>query len=1065
MVVAEADFETWVLELLEEQGWRTVHGPDIAPGLLGAERADYREVVLTDRLRVAIATLNPELPTDAVEDAIKTAVRPESAVVQTENWRAYQLLIHGVPVEYRDPDGVLRSARAKLIDWEHPTGNDLVAVNQFTIQGPKKERRPDVVLFVNGLPLGLLELKKPGEENATVAGAFAQVQTYKSQIPDLFTWNQGIVISDGILARMGTLTAPANHFQAWKTIDGRSLSTKYRPEIEVVVAGFLRPDVFLDWVRNFVAFSGDGERAVKIGAKYHQYWAVTKAVVETIEAVENDGRAGIVWHTQGSGKSFEMAWYAGRIMRDYRMENPTLVVLTDRNDLDNQLFEETFAATKPGAPLPEVPVQAESRQELKDLLTGRQSGGIVFSTIQKFGLSKDERDAGIPFPLLSDRTNIVVMVDEAHRSNYDFIDGFARHLRDGLPNATFIGFTGTPIEAKDRSTTAVFGDIIDTYDLTQAVEDGATVKVLYEARLAKVRLPSDAFTELDDAFAEAVSGTEEEAQERLKNRWSRVEAIVGADERLDELARDIVTHWEARHELMPQSKCMIVTMSRRIAVALHDKLKELRPAWYSEDDTKGRMKVVMTGNATDPEHWQEHIRNKTQMRAMKARASDPNDQLQVVIVRDMWLTGFDSPAMTTMYVDKPMRGVSLMQAITRVNRTFKDKPAGLIVDYIGIAEDLKDALADYTQRDRDNAQVGASIEQTAIPEMLKEHDIVCSILSGFDWRPRLADTSPKAFLHAVMDCVEWLMEQEHAADPLGGVSHAPGTPATPKTAGAGDAEKPLTPKQRFLAHTKRLRSFFSLVPASAEATRIRDDVAYFDTVRAAIAKIENAGRGATDTAAELDTAIRQIISENMTGDGVIDIYQEAGLAAPDISLIDDAFVNKITSSDRPNIQLEALKRLLNSEIRTIGKRNVVKGREFSEMLNESLLRYQNRSLDTAAVVAELVQLAKSLRAEQDRGVQTGLSDDELAFYDALCTNGSAVEALKDETMKQIAHELTEIVRRDAKTDWAVKEQVRAKLRTTIKRLLLKYGYPPDKAVDATELVLKQAEVMGEHTTA
>lgn len=1048
MAVAESDLETWVLEMLAEHGWQTIHGPDIAPGMPGAERSDYREVVLERRLRDAIITLNPQLSGDAVEDAIKSAVRPESAVIQTENWRAYQLLIFGVPVEYRDEHGVLRSARARLVDWADPSANNLVAVNQFTIAGPKKERRPDVVLFVNGLPLGLLELKKPGEQNATVAGAFAQVATYKAQIPDLFTWNQGVIISDGILARMGTLTAPPNHFQAWKTIDGTKLAPKYTPEIEVLVEGFLRPEVFLDWVHNFIAFTGDGERAIKIGAKYHQYWAVTKAVTETVEAVDGDGRAGIVWHTQGSGKSFEMAWYAGKLMRDPRMDNPTLVVMTDRNDLDNQLFEETFAATKPGAPLPEVPVQAESRQEMKDLLMGRQSGGIIFTTIQKFGLTKDEREAGIPFPVLSKRTNIIVIADEAHRSNYDFIDGFARHLRDGLPNATFIGFTGTPIESKDRSTTAVFGDVIDAYDLTQAVEDGATVKVLYEARLAKVRLPEGAFDDIDDAFADAVSGTEDEAQERLKSKWSRVEAIVGADERLDELARDILAHWEARNAVMPQSKCMIVTMSRRIAVALHDKLKALRPDWYDEDDAKSRMKVVMTGSATDPEHWQDHIRNKSQMRALKARASDPDDPLQVVIVRDMWLTGFDSPAMTTMYVDKPMRGVSLMQAITRVNRTFKDKPAGLIVDYIGIAEDLKEALANYTKRDQDNGQIGADIERTVIPEMLKEHDIVCSILGPFSWRSRVADKSPKAFLHAVMDCVEWLLEQEHVEDPLEGVEPA------------GDDKKPLTVKQRFVEHTKRLRSLFSLVPATPEATRVRDDVAYFDTVRAAIAKIESGGRGATDPNAELDTAIRQIISQNMTGAGVVDIYAEAGIANPDISLIDEAFVKKITESERPNIQLEALKRLLNSEIKAIGKRNVVKGREFSDMLNDSLLRYQNRSLDTAAVVAELVRLAQTLKAEHERGQQTGLTENELAFYDALRTNESAVRAMKDDVMQQIAHELTEIVRRDAKTDWAVKEQVRAKLRTTIKRLLLKHGYPPDKAPDATELILKQAEVMG-----
>lgn len=1050
MGVAESEFEGWVLEMLAEQGWHTVHGPDIAPGMLDAERSDYREVVLVGRLRDAIYRLNPYLPDDAIEDAIKTGLRPEAPVIYSENWRAYELLTQGVPVEYRDSEGVLRNVRARLIDWDEPLSNDLLAVNQFTIQGAKKERRPDVVLFVNGLPLGLMELKKPGAQNATIASAYAQIQTYKAQIPDLFTWNAGVVLSDGFLARMGTLTAQANHFQAWKTIDGQSLATKYRPEIEVMVAGFLNPEVFLDWSRNFLAYSGDGAKMTKIGAKYHQYWAVRKAVFETIEAVENDGRAGIVWHTQGSGKSFEMAWTAGALMRHQAMDNPTLLVLTDRNDLDNQLFEDTFAATKIGAPLPEAPVQAETRAELKALLSGRQSGGIVFTTIQKFGLSKDERDAGIAFPTLSERTNIVVMVDEAHRSNYDFIDGFARHLRDGLPNATFIGFTGTPIEAKDRSTTAVFGDVIDTYDLTQAVEDGATVKVLYEARLAKVRLPEDALHDIDSAFTEAVSGSEEDAQERLKSRWSRVEAIVGADERLEELARDIVAHWDKRKEVMPDAKCMIVTMSRRIAVDLHDKIAALRPDWATDDDATGRMKVVMTGSATDPEHWQNHIRNKAQMRALKARASDPDDPLDVVIVRDMWLTGFDSPAMTTMYVDKPMRGVSLMQAITRVNRTFRDKPAGLIVDYIGIAEDLKTALGDYTQRDRDNGQVGADIEATAIPEMETEHDIVCSILSGFDWRPLVAEKTPKAYINAVMATVEWLLEQEHVEDAFEGVEGDT----------EGCASKELTVKQRFVAHVTRLRSFFSLVPASDAATAIRDDVAFFDAVRTAIAKIENAGRGATDAGAELDTAIRQIVSENMTGTGVVDIYAEAGIANPDISLIDDAFVKKITESDRPNIQMEALKRLLNSEIRAIAGRNLVKGKEFSEMLNASLLRYQNRSLDTAAVVAELVRLAQALKAEQERGQETGLTENELAFYDALRDNDSAREAMQDETLKKIAHELTDIVRRDAKTDWSVKEQVRAKLRTTIKRLLLKHGYPPDKTPQATELILKQAETIG-----
>ncbi len=1004
-----------------------------------------------DRLHNAVGKLNPKLPAEVVEEVVKVALRPDAKVIGTENWRAYQLLIFGVPIEYRDADGVLRNVRARLIDWSNPQANDLLAVNQFTVIGTR-ERRPDVVLFVNGLPLGLFELKKPGEENATVTGAYKQVQTYKQQIPAMFTWNQGVIVSDGILARLGTVTAPENHFQAWKTIDGERLAPpQFKPEIETIVQGFLRPEVFLNWVRNFIAFKGEGEKAIKIGAKYHQYWAVTKAIRETVDAMEGDGRAGVVWHTQGSGKSFEMAWYAGQLIRHPAMENPTIVVLTDRNDLDDQLFEETFAATKPGAPLPEPPVQADTRQGLKDLLQGRESGGIIFTTIQKFGLTKDEREAGEQFPLLTDRINVVVMVDEAHRSNYDFIDGFARHLRDGLPNATYIGFTGTPLEAKDKSTTAVFGPVIDAYDLTQAVEDGATVKVFYEPRLAKVRLPDDALTDIDDAFTMAVSGTEQEAQERLKSKWSRVEAIVGADERLDELARDIVSHWEARKAVMPHAKCMVVAMSRRIAVELHDKIKALRPEWYSEDDAKGRMKIVMSGDASDPLEWQEHLRSKKASRKLKTRASDPDDELDMLIVRDMWLTGYDSPATTTMYVDKPMANVPLMQAITRVNRTFKDKPAGLVVDYIGIAEDLKEALGNYTKRDRDNQNVGAEVEETVIPEMRQEHDIVCTILHDFDWRSRLEDKSPKAYIHAIMDGVEWLLTQEHAEDPTEGVHEE-----------QGSDKKPMTIKQRFIAHSKRLQSWFSMVPASDAATAIRDDVGYFDAVRVAIRKIENAGRGAGDSDAELDTAIRQIVSESMTGTGMVDIYAEAGIANPDISIIDDAFVDKITNSKRPNLQLEALKRLLSTEVKAISKRNVVKGKEFSVMLNEALLKYQNRSLDTAQVVAELVKLAQALKAEHERGEQTGLTEDELAFYDALRTNEAAVEAMKDETLRAIALDLTKIVRRDAKTDWSLKEQVRAKMRSTIKVLLLRHGYPPDKAQSATDLILKQAETMGEN---
>ncbi|MFJ4223704.1 type I restriction endonuclease subunit R [Microbacterium sp. NPDC089695] len=691
-IPSEAELELLVLETLADQGWVTAHGTEIDPESGYPARTDFREVVLRHRLEAGIRRLNPELDDGAVEEALRAVIAPESQSPMQENWRAYKLLTQGVPIESRAPDGSPRTVRARLIDFDDPFANDLLAVHQFRVQGQHHNRRPDVVLFANGLPLVLFELKRAGATGASLRGAFNQLSTYQRDIPDLFTWNQLCVISDGVLARAGQFTSRWEHFAPWKTIEG-TLASAALPQFEVLIKGMLQPERLLDLVRSFTVFTTEGGRVVRLVAKYHQFWAVNKAVFATTEAVEGDGRAGVVWHTQGSGKSYEMLWYAGKIMRHPVMENPTLLVLTDRNDLDDQLFDDTFAASLPNAPLPEKPVQVDTRAELKGVLSRRESGGIVFSTIQKFGLSQAERNAGQAFPLLSDRTNIVVMVDEAHRSNYDFIDGFARHLRDALPNATFIGFTGTPIESTDKSTKSVFGDYIDVYDLTQAVEDGATVKVFYEPRLARVELPSEALNEIDDSFAEAVALVEDTAREQLKSKWARVEAIVGSSERLAEVAADLVMHWEARRGAFA-GKGMIVTMSRRIAAALYDEIARLRPSWVTDDDTTGKLKVVLSGSAADEALLQPHIRTKEARRALRDRAKDPNDELELVIVRDMWLTGFDSPSMHTMYVDKPMRGANLMQAIARVNRTFKDKEGGLVVDYIGIAEDLKSALTD-----------------------------------------------------------------------------------------------------------------------------------------------------------------------------------------------------------------------------------------------------------------------------------------------------------------------------------------------------------------------------------
>ena len=1048
MIPTESELEFLVLDYLQSEGWTLVYGPDIAPGEKAAERSDYRDPVLVGRLRNAVARLNPDIPSETVDEVVKTTLRAESQSVMAENWRAYELLTLGVPVQYRLADGSIRDVRARLVDWDDFSNNDLLAINQFTIVG-KSERRPDVMLFVNGLPLVLIELKRAGNANATLKGAFNQIQTYVKQIPDAFTWNQVTVISDGVQARVATFTAGWEHYAPWKTIDGERTEPAGIPQIEVLIKGMLTPERLFDLVRNFTVYSDESKTdaagvktsvIVKKTAKYHQYWAVNKAVISTVEAVEGDGRAGVVWHTQGSGKSLEMEWYAGKVMRHPAMENPTIVVLTDRNDLDDQLFDDTFAASRPGAPLPERPVQATSRDDLKSLLAKRQSGGIIFSTIQKFGLSKEEKDAGTAFPTLSERTNIVVMVDEAHRSNYDFIDGFARHLRDGLPNATYIGFTGTPIESADKSTKQVFGDYIDVYDLTQAVADGATVKVLYEPRLAKVELPKSTLEQLDDAFAVATSGSEDEAKERLKSRWAQIEAIIGSDKRIHELAADIVDHWEKRREVLA-GKAMIVTMSRRIAVALYDEIAKLCPDWVSDDDTTGKLKVVITGSAADDATLQPHIRPKQALRDLKSRAKDPADELELVIVRDMWLTGFDSPSMHTMYVDKPMKGANLMQAIARVNRTFKDKPAGLVVDYLGIAEDLKLALADYTVRDQDNQELGQDIAAQAIPGMKAKHDVVVTILHGYKWRAKLAEGGPKAFLNALTGTVEYLLSKH---------------PGTGKDACTKD--QPCL-KCRFLSNTRDLVKLYIMCVPSPAALKIRDDVAFFEAVRAQIGKIEGSDREGGDPNAALDTAIRQILSEAMTGTGVIDIYAEAGIAKPDLSLIDESFIAKFKTANNPNLQIEMLKKLLGDEIRRVGKRNIVTGKAFSEMLEASVLRYQNRTLDAAQVVAELVALAQALKSEAGRGSQLGLKDDELAFYDAICANNSAVMELGDETLKKIAHELVDIVRRDAKTDWSVKEQVRAKLRATIKRLLLKYGYPPDQEPAATQLVLEQAEVI------
>jgi type I restriction enzyme R subunit len=718
-----------------------------------------------------------------------------------------------------------------------------------------------------------------------------------------------------------------------------------------------------------------------------------------------------------------MLFYATSIMRHPRMANPTLLLLSDRNDLDDQLFDEVFSAART---LPETPTQAESRDHLKSLLT-RASGGIIFTTLQKFGVSKEDREAGRGFPMLSERRNIVVIADEAHRSQYDFVDGLARNLRDGLPNACFIGFTGTPIEQADKNTPQVFGDYIDIYDLTQAVEDGATVRVFYEARLAKVELPREALDTLDEAFEAATEGTEEDVKARLRTRWARVEAIVGSEKRIKELASDILDHWESRSAVL-RGKALIVCMSRRICANLYTQIVQLRPSWHSASDIEGKIKVVITGSAADDALLQPHIRNKEQLRALKQRAKDPENSLELIIVRDMWLTGFDSPSLHTMYVDKPMRGAGLMQAIARVNRTFRDKPAGLVVDYIGIAGDLEAALADYTRRDRERGEVGQSLENAVLPRLIEKHEVVCNILNGYDWESLARAGSDQAYLHAISGTANYLFSD-------------------------GDL------KSRFMEQTRLMVSYFTMSVPHPLAMELREDVAFFQAVRTSIAKIEGSDREGSDSYAELDTAIRQIVSEAISGEGVIDIYARAGLPKPDLSLIDEEFIERVRRSPQPNLQIELLRRLLNDELRSVSKRNLVADRKFSEMLERSLNAYQNRSVGAAEVIAELVALAIELKADHDRGKALRMSDAELAFYDAVSTNESAVIELGDTSLQNIARELAETVRRNATIDWQDKETVRARLRSAVRRLLIKHKYPPDKREETTDLIIGQAELV------
>ncbi len=1038
--ITEAVAEEAALDWLRDLGWETAYGPDMAPESAGAERDDYGQVVLERRLRDALAALNPDLPADAIESAFRKLTRPEGSTLAARNRAFHRMLVWGIEVEYRTAEGAIRGAQAQVVDFDRPTANDWLAVNQFTVTENKHTHRPDVVLFVNGLPLGVIELKNPVDQDTTIYDAWQQLQTYKERIPGLFALNELLIASDGTLARAGTLTAGWEWFKPWRTVGGEELADAATPELQVMLEGVCAHFWLLKLIRDCIVFEDDGGALAKKMAGYHQFHAVRVAVDETLRATElqmegrsvaevpegyeagrrpggerGDRRIGVVWHTQGSGKSLTMAFYAGAIIREPAMENPTIVVLTDRNDLDDQLYG-TFASCQDL--LRQPPDQAESRADLRGKLAV-EAGGVVFTTIQKF--FPDER--GDRHPLLSGRRNIVVIADEAHRSQYDFIDGFARHMRDALPNASFVGFTGTPVELQDANTRAVFGDYISVYDIQRAVEDGATVPIYYESRLARLALDEDERPAIDPNFEEATEGEEVERKEKLKTKWAQLEAVVGAEKRVKIVARDIVDHFEHRLEAL-EGKAMVVCMSRRICVDLYRELVRLRPDWHHEDEDKGAIKVVMTGSASDPPDWQPLLTTKGGREALARRFRDPDDELQIVLVRDMWLTGFDAPSLHTMYVDKPMRAHGLMQAIARVNRVFGDKPGGLVVDYLGLAHELRRALATYTES---GGTGRTAIDQAeAVAVMQEKYEVCLGLFHGLDWSVWTSGT-PVERLSLLPAAQEHILAQENG-------------------------------KERCLTAVRELSQAFALAVPHEETERIRDDVGFFQAVRAALAKRAEAE---ARPAEELDLAVRQIISRAVASEGVVDIFAAAGLEKPDISVLSDEFLAEVRGMPHRNLAVELLQKLLKGELATRRRKNVVQARSFAEMLEQTLRRYQNRAIEAAQVIEELIGLAHDMRQANERGEELGLSDDELAFYDALGANDSAVQVLGDETLRDIARELVETVRGNVTIDWTLRENVRAQLRVLVRRILRKHGYPPDKQERATLTVLEQAEVLSE----
>ncbi|MDE4084640.1 type I restriction endonuclease subunit R [Planococcus maritimus] len=1022
----EDDLEQATLEWLESVGYEIENGPKIAVDGELPERSSYADVVLEGRLVEALMDINPDASMETVLRAVQliTMVQSPSLIVNNRVFQKY--VTDGIDVEVRKADGRNMIEKLWLFDFKNPENNDFLAVNQFTVVEGQNNKRPDVIVFVNGLPLVVIELKNSTDEQVGISKGFNQLQTYKAAIPSLFQYNAFMVTSDGVNARAGSLTADEERFMMWRTVDGDSIASSTMPQLEVLIQGMFKPEVLLDLLRHFIVFQTDGEKTFKILAAYHQYYAVNKAIEQAKRAAAETGdrKIGVIWHTQGSGKSLSMVFYTGKLVLE--MNNPTVIVLTDRNDLDDQLYN-TFSISSDL--LRQTPKQADSRSDLRNLLAV-ESGGIIFTTMQKFA----PEEGFTHMDALTTRRNVIVMADEAHRTQYGFQAqvtkttddmatkyGYAKYMRDALPNASFIGFTGTPVESSDKNTPAVFGDYIDIYDMTQAVEDGSTVKIYYESRIVKLDLPEG--LDIDSEYDEITEFQEESDRERLKSKWSRLEALVGAEQRLQKLAADTVNHFESRQDAM-FGKSMIVVMSRRIAIDLYQEIIKLRPEWHSDDDKKGVIKIVMTGTSSDPEHWQPFIGNKKRRDDLARRMKDVNDELKIVIVRDMWLTGFDVPSMHTMYIDKSMKGHNLMQAIARVNRVFRDKPGGLIVDYIGIADSLKEALKQYTDSDRGNTGIDTAI---AVDILLEKFEIIQDMLYKHNYDNFNSEKASER-MRAITETMDFII-------------------------GLGEEEK-----KRFMKVVTELGKAFALCATELEAQELNAEIGFLKAVKAGLVKLIPS-EGKRLTPEQVDAQLNQLISKSVISDEVIDIYTSLGIQNPDISILSDEFLDEVRALPQRNLAVELLNRLLQGKVKNVQRTNLVKAQKFTEMLNNAINKYNKRAIETSKIIEELIQLAKEMNESVKAGEASGLIKEEVAFYDALASHETAEQVLGDDILKVIAHELTKAIKENMSIDWNLRESARAKMRITVRRLLKKYGYPPDLQKLAVETVVEQAELM------